>query len=206
MRNGLRMVEVRLSGFLLLSLLIADAYAFVGGSTTILLSKYPTFPSVRPLHLLNVNRVTKKRKKAAAEDSAVSNPRNHFPWNNFLIPAALQPRQQQQSHDHITTIDKSVVACFVGLFVAFLSKFVMMSSPGSWRYFLAGGLCAASSHAIPTPIDVVKVSTCFDIICFSTFNQHQKRPHRLLFRRNFDSDPKASRHDTFGQVFFGSRT
>jgi hypothetical protein len=25
-----------------------------------------------------------------------------------------------------------------------------------WRYFLAGGLCAATSHGITTPIDVVK--------------------------------------------------
>lgn len=32
-----------------------------------------------------------------------------------------------------------------------------MSSPGSWRYFVAGGICAATSHSIPTPIDVIKV-------------------------------------------------
>jgi solute carrier family 25 (mitochondrial phosphate transporter), member 3 len=25
-----------------------------------------------------------------------------------------------------------------------------------WRFFLAGGLCAAASHGITTPIDVVK--------------------------------------------------
>jgi hypothetical protein len=42
-----------------------------------------------------------------------------------------------------------------------MSKFIMSSSPGSWRYFLAGGLCAASSHALPTPIDVVKVRHMF---------------------------------------------
>ena len=27
---------------------------------------------------------------------------------------------------------------------------------GSWRYFLAGGLCACFSHAVATPIDVIK--------------------------------------------------
>lgn len=27
-----------------------------------------------------------------------------------------------------------------------------------WRYFLAGGICAATSHGITTPIDVVKVN------------------------------------------------
>ena len=32
-----------------------------------------------------------------------------------------------------------------------------VSGPGSWRYFAAGGICAATSHAVTTPIDVVKV-------------------------------------------------
>lgn len=30
------------------------------------------------------------------------------------------------------------------------------SSEIDWRFFLAGGLCAATSHGITTPIDVVK--------------------------------------------------
>lgn len=38
---------------------------------------------------------------------------------------------------------------------AFLA-IVMISGAGAWRYFLAGGLCAAFSHSITTPIDVVK--------------------------------------------------
>ena len=33
-----------------------------------------------------------------------------------------------------------------------------MSPNGCWRYYLAGGICASTSHAITTPIDVVKVS------------------------------------------------
>ena len=34
---------------------------------------------------------------------------------------------------------------------------IAASGPGAWRYYVAGGICAAISHAITTPIDVVKV-------------------------------------------------
>eukprot|EP00547_Thalassionema_nitzschioides_P000717 CAMPEP_0194216416 /NCGR_PEP_ID=MMETSP0156-20130528/18932_1 /TAXON_ID=33649 /ORGANISM="Thalassionema nitzschioides, Strain L26-B" /LENGTH=303 /DNA_ID=CAMNT_0038945179 /DNA_START=588 /DNA_END=1499 /DNA_ORIENTATION=+ len=33
---------------------------------------------------------------------------------------------------------------------------LLVSRGGGWRYYLAGGLCAAISHAVATPIDVVK--------------------------------------------------
>ena len=36
---------------------------------------------------------------------------------------------------------------------------IYVSGPGHWRYYLAGGLCAAVSHAVTTPVDVIKV--CF---------------------------------------------
>jgi hypothetical protein len=43
------------------------------------------------------------------------------------------------------------------LFTAFL-LLISLSGPGQWRYYLAGGMCAAVSHAVTTPIDVIKVS------------------------------------------------
>jgi len=33
---------------------------------------------------------------------------------------------------------------------------VILSGPGAWRYYLAGGICAAFSHSFTTPIDVIK--------------------------------------------------
>lgn len=42
------------------------------------------------------------------------------------------------------------------MFMAF-AELMSISGPGAWRYFLAGGICASTSHAITTPIDVVKV-------------------------------------------------
>ncbi len=35
---------------------------------------------------------------------------------------------------------------------------ISLSGPGTWRYYLAGGICAAVSHAVTTPVDVIKVS------------------------------------------------
>ena len=46
------------------------------------------------------------------------------------------------------------ISLFLSLAVGAVIKY---SPPGSWRYYLAGGICASTSHAITTPIDVVKV-------------------------------------------------
>jgi hypothetical protein len=111
--------------------------------------------TICPLHRLNANRFTVKQK--LAEHDALSHLKQYTPCDNVLISSSLPPKKQPL-HDHIVnTADKTFVAGFFGLFVAILYKLLTNSSPGSWRYFLAGGLCAASSHAIPTPIDVIKV-------------------------------------------------
>jgi solute carrier family 25 phosphate transporter 3 len=56
----------------------------------------------------------------------------------------------------ISTADKALLVS-MSLATAFAFAALMsVSGPGAWRYFLAGGICAAVSHAITTPIDVVK--------------------------------------------------
>mmetsp|Transcript_10709 Transcript_10709/g.25536 ORF Transcript_10709/g.25536 Transcript_10709/m.25536 type:complete len:499 (-) Transcript_10709:48-1544(-) len=65
-------------------------------------------------------------------------------------------QQQLPKHDELTVVDKSIiVGCATFVVVAF-TTILRVSEPGSWRYFLAGGMCAMVSHAIPTPIDVIK--------------------------------------------------
>jgi hypothetical protein len=63
-------------------------------------------------------------------------------------------------HDHITTVDKISLTASVGLAASAVYA-ILILSPGCWRYFVAGGVCAATSHAIATPVDVVKVSKNF---------------------------------------------
>jgi hypothetical protein len=96
-------------------------------------------------------------------DIVVNGDCNH---NNALStnhgkPSSLT-NQSMHSNDSITTKDKAIVATMtLTAFLAFLALF-QATGPGGWRYFLAGGICAATSHGITTPIDVVKVTTCFN--------------------------------------------
>jgi Mitochondrial carrier protein len=66
-----------------------------------------------------------------------------------------------KSRDNSNSIimkDKLIIgSATAALLVAFLGL-LSAAGPGGWRYYLAGGVCAALSHAVATPIDVVKVS------------------------------------------------
>ena len=64
--------------------------------------------------------------------------------------------QQQKAHDSITARDLATMGAFVVAVTVALAGLVSVSGPGGWKYYLAGGLCAAASHVIPVPIDVVK--------------------------------------------------
>jgi hypothetical protein len=57
----------------------------------------------------------------------------------------------------VSTTDKILVTIMTAAMFAAFGWLMQVSGPGAWRYFLAGGICAATSHAITTPIDVVKV-------------------------------------------------
>lgn len=78
--------------------------------------------------------------------------------NNSWEETISQVPKSTIEHDHVTTFDKIALTASVGLSVSAVYAMLAFSSPGAWRYFLAGGVCAATSHAIPTPVDVVKVS------------------------------------------------
>lgn len=93
-----------------------------------------------------------------------------IPWECIVDPRGCDAHYQNQltegggggwtkkeDEDRVTLKDKvSMGATFVSAVMVF-AFLIMKSGPGSWRFFLAGGLCAALSHAIPTPLDVVKV-------------------------------------------------
>jgi hypothetical protein len=75
-------------------------------------------------------------------------------WEGILVPTP----HPTPDHDEITTADVAVLAGTTTFAAISLFALITLSAPGSWRYFLAGGICAATSHAIAVPIDVVKVS------------------------------------------------
>jgi solute carrier family 25 (mitochondrial phosphate transporter), member 3 len=59
-------------------------------------------------------------------------------------------------HTEVTAQDKRILALTLSAAVFVFAGLVKASGRGSWRFYLAGGLCAAISHTIPVPIDVVK--------------------------------------------------
>jgi len=74
-------------------------------------------------------------------------------WNSVLAPSTVAVATD---HTELTTVEKLRIATVVGCAANAFLALVLKTSPGSWRFFLAGGLCAAISHTIPTPVDVVK--------------------------------------------------
>lgn len=61
------------------------------------------------------------------------------------------------SYAHKRTKSKIKVAVSTLFLFAVCSALVACSGQGAWRYYLAGGICAAISHAVTTPVDVIKV-------------------------------------------------
>ena len=55
--------------------------------------------------------------------------------------------------------NKKKVTAVVTALLAACSALIVFSGKGAWRYYLAGGICAAFSHAVTTPVDVIKVRT-----------------------------------------------
>lgn len=70
------------------------------------------------------------------------------------------PKNEPNYSYHVTNKDYIAASCFSIAVVYFSMLAIFSSGPGSWRYYLAGGICASVSHTITTPIDVVKVSHC----------------------------------------------
>lgn len=62
----------------------------------------------------------------------------------------------------VTVAGASLLAASLGL--------IAISGPGAWRYYLAGGICAAFSHTVATPVDVIKVSKLYFL--YISFIQH----------------------------------
>jgi len=58
----------------------------------------------------------------------------------------------------VSRTDQVILAVGTAVMILVFGELIQIAGPGKWKYFLAGGICAATSHAITTPIDVVKVS------------------------------------------------
>ena len=76
---------------------------------------------------------------------------------------ASKKNKVQHAQNEITSADKAVLWTTVAGIVAAFAAVTQVSGPGAWKYYVAGGICAAFSHGITTPIDVVKVCSSIDL-------------------------------------------
>lgn len=99
-------------------------------------------------------------------------------WKSVLIPRhdLIVGDASQPPHDGMTTGDKVVFGASSIAAAAAFFWLVVASGPGAWRYYLSGGICAATSHAIPVPVDVVKT---------------RKQVDPVLYRKSFVEATKA---------------
>jgi len=84
-------------------------------------------------------------------------PYEEVDWLTIIDPPHEEPPlSNSKVHDPLTVQDWQTIGVTVASLTAFMSVLMKFSGPGAWRYYLAGGVCAAVSHAIPVPIDVIK--------------------------------------------------
>ncbi|GKZ01164.1 hypothetical protein MPSEU_001067800 [Mayamaea pseudoterrestris] len=69
--------------------------------------------------------------------------------NSYLL-------QQESPLPVVASSDKLKLAFITCSSVFMLIKLYSISGAGAWRYYIAGGLCAAISHTVPLPLDVLK--------------------------------------------------
>ena len=154
-----------------------STHAFHGGYDSHVVKQRPVRLS-RPLHVMNrpLLRLSDKRRSSIVSHTPRHHTQSHsyqykaiaFPQNSHLDDGPrweeILALQSYTAPDHpdISRTDKGILCLALGLLASSLFLLLTLSGPGSWRYFMAGGICAAVSHALPTPIDVVKVGCQFD--------------------------------------------
>lgn len=122
---------------------------------------YAPAKSIRELHLQATTLSTgsnseEKRQSSqtyAASDLTANETADGASWDHIIAPSSVVT----PDHSKITTLDRIGIVVFTVTAISSVLGLVWNSS-GSWRFFMAGGICAAVSHTIPTPIDVIKVS------------------------------------------------
>lgn len=119
----------------------------------------PKLPQERPLSRTCITSSRKYPWRCRSITGDEAPPVSSHPIESTVMAGRSQPINGEQSslpHDHVTLLDKVVMSITLAAMVSLFAGLVSVSGPGGWRYYLAGGICAAVSHSITTPVDVVK--------------------------------------------------
>ncbi|KAI2508534.1 hypothetical protein MHU86_5933 [Fragilaria crotonensis] len=136
------------------------------------------------------------QQEATSQTEVALNPL-HSTNNDLPLP----PPIQQKSGDSSITIETIAIMATASFFVA-LVGLLSASGPGSWRFYVAGGTCAAISHAIATPIDVVKTRKQVDPDLLNT--SFAKATARIVEKEGLKTLLSGLGPTTFGYLLEGS--
>ena len=133
-----------------LHLLVSDAFA--PRSQPLQLSLLPTWRSCPSL-----STISPCQADGVAETSLFAQDSFNDNEQNDLV--TLSDQGSANKSYSTTTLPRAEKVKFA--FITFgvilsIAKLYQISGAGTWRYYMAGGLCAAASHSVPVPIDVVK--------------------------------------------------
>lgn len=123
----------------------------------------------------------------------------HSTNNDLPLPP---PIQQKSGDSSITIVTIAIMATASTAFFVALVGLLSASGPGSWRFYVAGGMCAAISHAIATPIDVVKTRKQVDPDLLNT--SFAKATARIVEKEGLKTLLSGLGPTTFGYLLEGS--
>lgn len=168
----------------------------------------PVCIEARPKHFQIAGRTPRTRRTAITHSAITPDVANsEIDTRNTTSAFAksyLEPLQHLEKvpHDNITPSDTITMgvasAAMILAFVGLLSA----SGPGGWRYYLAGGVCAAISHSVATPIDVVKTRKQVDPDLVNT--SFAKATARIIEKDGIKTLLSGLGPTTFGYLLEGS--
>jgi len=108
------------------------------------------------IHMESGTTSSSKIRDNSENGDAAKIPDSSLPITNAITHNAVPSPQMTEETEKSSKNKKKVTFAVAGILATCIAV-VFLSGPGAWRYYLAGGICAAISHAITTPVDVIKV-------------------------------------------------
>ena len=116
---------------------------------------------MKGVHVNNINKnddIVKNNSESASPQltSSAATPNDDGTALSLSLSSSSSSPGTLSNTAALTSRDWQTIGIFSSGTVLLLALLMQVSGAGAWRYYLAGGVCAAVSHAIPVPVDVVK--------------------------------------------------
>ena len=111
-----------------------------------------------------INNLTVHKKVVNTHHILSNDTQSPLHMNAIEIKDEEESRRKEQKRKLKKQANRIKVSMAVSSMLTAFLLLIYLSGPGQWRYYLAGGICAAISHGITTPVDVIKVRTEIEML------------------------------------------